>query len=139
MTQNQFKPILKDFMLFFFFYWMLKIFPQIEALPSTESQLCTVNLENRRFLENWKLIRTGIYLLNVSDANSRIMCEICSKLTIKTPERLRPGVLFVSRSFPLLILNKLTPAGVRVRYMCEMLLYLENFFSKIFFWSNYLS
>ena len=29
----------------------------------------------------------GIYLLKVSNKNTRIKCEICSKLTIKTPER----------------------------------------------------
>ena len=28
----------------------------------------------------------GIYLLKVNNRNSRIRCEICSKLTIKTPE-----------------------------------------------------
>ena len=30
----------------------------------------------------------GIYLLKVNSRNTRIRCEICSKLTIKTPERL---------------------------------------------------
>ena len=29
----------------------------------------------------------GIYLLKVSNKNTRIRCEICSKLTIKIPER----------------------------------------------------
>ena len=29
----------------------------------------------------------GIYLLKVNDRNTRTRCEICSKLTIKTPER----------------------------------------------------
>ena len=29
----------------------------------------------------------GIYLLKVCNGNTRSMCEICSKLTIKTPER----------------------------------------------------
>ena len=29
----------------------------------------------------------GIYLLKVNNRNSRTRCEICSKLTIKTPER----------------------------------------------------
>ena len=31
--------------------------------------------------------RTGIYLLKVNNGNTRIGCEMCSKLTIKTPER----------------------------------------------------
>ena len=29
---------------------------------------------------------TGIYLLKVNNRNTRIRCEICSKLTIKIPE-----------------------------------------------------
>ena len=29
----------------------------------------------------------GIYLLKVNNKNTRTKCEICSKLTIKTPER----------------------------------------------------
>ena len=29
----------------------------------------------------------GIYLLKINNRNTRTRCEICSKLTIKTPER----------------------------------------------------
>ena len=29
----------------------------------------------------------GIYVLKVNNRNTRTSCEICSKLTIKTPER----------------------------------------------------
>ena len=29
----------------------------------------------------------GIYLLKVTDRNTRTMCEICSELTIKTPKQ----------------------------------------------------
>ena len=37
----------------------------------------------------------GIYLLKVNNRNARARCEICSKLTIKTPERrLVPESLF---------------------------------------------
>ena len=32
-------------------------------------------------------IPTNIYLLKVNNGNTRKMCEMCSKLTIKTPER----------------------------------------------------
>ena len=28
----------------------------------------------------------GIYLFKINNRNSRTMCEICSKLTIKTPD-----------------------------------------------------
>ena len=38
---------------------------------------------------NWKeiYIPVGICLLKVNNRNTRTRCEICSKLTIKTPER----------------------------------------------------
>ena len=41
----------------------------------------------------------GIYLLQVNNRNNRTRCEICSKLTIKTPERCqgrRSGVFIVN-------------------------------------------
>ena len=41
----------------------------------------------------------GIYLLKVSNRNTRTKCEICSKLIIKTPERRhwgRSGVFIVN-------------------------------------------
>ena len=44
-------------------------------------------------------ISAGIYLLKVNNRNTSRRCEICSKLTIKTPERgqwRRSGVLIVS-------------------------------------------
>ena len=36
---------------------------------------------------NQKLVPAGIYLLTVNNRNTRIRCEIFSKLTKKTPER----------------------------------------------------
>ena len=44
-------------------------------------------------------IPTGIYLLKVNNRNTKTRCEICSKLTIKTPERRkwrRSGVFVVN-------------------------------------------
>ena len=41
----------------------------------------------------------GIYLLKVNNRNTRARCEICSKLTIKTPERgnwRRSGIFIVN-------------------------------------------
>ena len=40
------------------------------------------NLEN--FLVSYSL--PGIYLFKVNTRNTRVRCEICSKLTIRTPE-----------------------------------------------------
>ena len=59
---------------------------------------------------NWKLtfrmtlwfiykFPVGIYLVKVNIGNTRRMCEICSELTIKTPEQLqwrRSGVFIVN-------------------------------------------
>ena len=32
-------------------------------------------------------LKVDIYLFKVNNENTRAMCEICSKLTMKTPER----------------------------------------------------
>ena len=64
----------------------------------------------------------GIYLLKVNNRNTRIRCEICSKLTIKIPKRRqwrRSGIFIVNFEhtphlvlvFLLLTLNILLPAG----------------------------
>ena len=45
------------------------------------------------------LIPAGIYLFKVNNRNTRTRCEICSKLTINTPERRhwrRSGVFIVN-------------------------------------------
>ena len=55
----------------------------------------------------------GNYLLKVNNRNTRTRCEICSKLTIKTPERRqwRRSVVFIvnfehiSHLVPLLLLS----------------------------------
>ena len=44
-------------------------------------------------------ISVGIYMFKVNNRNTRKKCEICSKLTIKTPQRLhwrRSGVFIVN-------------------------------------------
>ena len=46
-----------------------------------------------------RLLPAGIYLLKVNNRNTRKRCEICSKLTIKTPNRRqwrRSGVFIVN-------------------------------------------
>ena len=51
--------------------------------------------------ESRSTIPAGIYLLKVNNRNTRTRCEICSKLTIKTPERRqwrRSGVFIVNFS-----------------------------------------
>ena len=43
-------------------------------------------------------IPSDIYLLKVNNRNTKTKCEICSKLTIKTPERRcwRPSAVFIA-------------------------------------------
>ena len=41
-------------------------------------------------------IQAGFYFLKVNNGNDRRMCEIWSKLTIKTPEWRRFGVFIVT-------------------------------------------
>ena len=36
---------------------------------------------------HWSIYPAGIYLLKINNKNSRTRCEICLKLTIKTPKR----------------------------------------------------
>ena len=59
-------------------------------------------------------IPAGIYLLKVNNKNIRAMCEICSKLTIKIPERRKwrcSGIFIINFehiSHPVLVLLLLT-------------------------------
>ena len=41
----------------------------------------------QKFVTHMVTYPAGIYLLKVNNRNTRTRCEICSKLTIKTPER----------------------------------------------------
>ena len=80
------------------------------------------------FSFNSYFISAGIYLLKVNNRNTRIRCEICSKLTIKTPERSQwrqwrgSGVCIVNFEhishlvlvLLLLTVNKYLPTGISV-------------------------
>ena len=66
------------------FFWKGTLcgkFPEIfsEEWENSTEQLWAVSSES--------LIPASIYLFNVNNANIRTMCEICSKLTIKLPQR----------------------------------------------------
>ena len=52
-------------------------------------------------------IRSGIYMFKVNNRNTRTRCEICLKLTIKTPERRPPGIVLVSLLLALHIFHTL--------------------------------
>ena len=77
-------------------------------------------------------IPAGTYLLKVNNRNTRTRCEICSKLTIKTPERRqwhRFGVFidnFEHIAHPALVFLLLTlkmqlPAGIKLFCFCLLL------------------
>ena len=81
----------------------------------------------------------SIYLLKVNNRNTRTRCEICSKLTIKTPERhwRRSGVFIVNFEhishlvlmFLLLTLNMQLPTG-------EIISFSVLFFAQTFVYSK---
>ena len=56
------------------------------------------HIESLEFISSYlkkKNSSAGIYLLKINDRNTRTICEICSKLTKKTPERCQwPMTLF---------------------------------------------
>ena len=65
------------------------------------------------------VVPVGIYMSKVNNRNTRARCEICSKLTIKTPDVFFSGVFFVNFEhvshlalvFLLLTLSKQMPSG----------------------------
>ena len=78
------------------------ILTHLEQVLTFNSTLCHQMLH--------EAIPAGIYLLNVNNRNTRTRCEICSKLTIKIPERrhycwlwtcnCRLGIEHWKRNFP---------------------------------------
>ena len=78
----------------------------------------------------------AINIFKVSNGNTRTMCEICSKLTGKTPERhqwCRFGGYIIDLEqfsdlvlvFPLMTLHKLIPAGLDLGFIFVNLQYVD--------------
>ena len=53
----------------------------------TTDNIIQINVEDNVISAEETVKLAGIYLLKVNNRNTRTRCEICSKLTIKTPER----------------------------------------------------
>ena len=64
----------------FFVFYFLKLCIQSKGPKNILSTFHTVK-------SKWVSYPFSIYLLKVNNRNTRTRCEICSKLTIKTPER----------------------------------------------------
>ena len=94
---------------------------------------------------SWFIFSAGIYLPKFKNRNVRTSCEICSKFTIKTPERRqwrRSGVFIVNIEhishlflmFLLLTLNMQLPAGFSLSVnACHIFIYLSCASYNIFF------
>ena len=59
----------------------------VPHLEITEVVLLHCNIVNNNYQKNSRLLCTCMYRLKVKNRNTRTRCEICSKLTINTPER----------------------------------------------------
>ena len=57
----------------------------------------TTSIESQSELLKFRLLSIGNHMFKVNNRNTRTRCEICSKLTIKTPERpyWRRAVVFI--------------------------------------------
>ena len=61
----------------------------------------------------------GNYLFKVNSRNSRISCEICSKLTIRTPEHNSEHILHLVLVFLSLTLNRRMSTGQNAFYAID--------------------
>ena len=81
------------------FFWRIKLFALLKVLGKKtieEDWIEQLDIQYRNNFYAWA--PAGIYLLKVNNRNTRTRCEICSKSTIKTPERQwrRSGVFTVN-------------------------------------------
>ena len=58
-----------------------------EKVPLVKKVRAAIKFEEAATLYDESTNPAGIYLLKVNNRNTGTRCEICSKLTIKTPER----------------------------------------------------
>ena len=111
--------------------------PKSRTLPKTKIYFQKKEVS---FWSNiWRLV--CIYLSKINCGNIRSMCDICSKLTVKTPERRQFGrssvfivnfeqISHIILVFPLLTLNNQTPNGLSTPRLFQMAL-LKHFLQKV--------
>ena len=76
-------------------YCTIKQIYQEQDFKSSRFHLLPYNTKNKPM----SFYPAGIYLLKVNNRNTRTKCEICSKITIKIPERgqwRRSGIFIVN-------------------------------------------
>ena len=64
------------------------ILTNAEPIQSAYEFISTFNQKRNKILRKQMELPAGNYLLKLNNRNTRTRCEICSKLTIKTSERL---------------------------------------------------
>ena len=103
-----------------FYFWLFDEIPCLNISPLSYGtiEFIELNCSCKHIKTKLEIANpAGIYLLKVNNRNTRTRCEICSKLTINTPERRhwrRSGVFIVNFEhishlvlvFLLLTLNK---------------------------------
>ena len=85
------------------------VFPNFKNFAVSQQK---TNINSFAAVRSLISLSAAIYLFRVSNGNTRTICEICSKLTIKTPERRRvfmvnlKQIYHIVLVFPLLTLIK---------------------------------
>ena len=74
-----------------------------------------------RALKMFVLYTTGMYLFEVSNGNTRTICEVCLKLTVNTPERLHSRcsdvlIIFEQISHIALVSQSIVNAGLETEF-----------------------
>ena len=104
-----------------------------QIVPNYVKYQITMNL---RFLSE-NIISTGIYMFKVNNRNSRTRCEICSKLTIKTPERRQWNRTRQNRHLHCHRHYKKFIFGSRIFFLKKQTIYVKH--TSIFFLSLFIS
>ena len=116
------------FFLFFCFVLFLFWKSELNMVGFEKQETSSISGCGDYLLKSWseKVVPTGIYFFKVNNGNTRTMCEICWKLTIKITEWRhwrRSGVFIgnfdhishIVQVFPLLTLNRQMSARVLPR------------------------
>ena len=94
-------------------FTIFRVLPPQRSLTRSKIRFCSVAnaAECREILKwnelNYSLCSTSNYMFKVNNRNTRTRCELCSKLTIKTPQNDAIGVVLVSLLLTLNVFHSL--------------------------------